>query len=295
MPNQAQVDRLKQGVEVWNAWRSRAGNGIPINLRCANLIKANLRGANLNWADLSDAHLHMADLRGANLSDANLRGANLSEADLQDAWFRETVLADVDLRSCINLESIRHAGPSPIDFRTLQRSGPLPLVFLRGVGLSDKVIDYLPSLLDQPIQRHSCFISYSSQDGAFAQRLYADLQSEGVRCWFVPKEMQILNALDEAIRTRQKVLLVLSKASIGSGWAENEVTKAFAEERQRGLAVLYPVSADETVFETEDAWAAKLRDNRRIADFRAWRDHDARQAALKQVLRDLLVHSSRTK
>jgi hypothetical protein len=286
------VDRLKQGVEVWNAWRSRARNGIPINLRGANLIKANLRDADLNWADLRDTHLQRADLRGANLSDANLRGVNLSEADLQDAWFHETVLADVDLSSCINLESIRHAGPSTIDIRTLQRSGPLPLIFLRGVGLSDPVIDWLPSLLNQPILRHSCFISYSLKDDAFVQRLYADLQSKGVRCWFVPQDMKIgakiLNTLDEAIRTRQKLLLVLSEASIANGWAEDEVTRAFAEERQRGDVVLYPVCVDEAVFETKAAWAAKLRDDRRIGDFRAWRDYDAWQAAVNRALRDLV-------
>jgi hypothetical protein len=54
---------------------------------------------------------------------------------------------------------ISHYGPSPIDIRTLQRSGPLPLVFLRGVGLPDALIDYLPSLLNQSIQLYSCFIS----------------------------------------------------------------------------------------------------------------------------------------
>src|SRR4051794_6199036 len=72
-------------------------------------------------------------------------------------------------------------GPSIIDHRTLQRSGPLPLAFLRGVGLPDPLIDYLPPLLNQPIQMYSCFISYSSRDQAFAERLYADLQNKGVR------------------------------------------------------------------------------------------------------------------
>ena len=46
------------------------------------------------------------------------------------------------------LETCRHVGPSTIDHRTLQRSGPLPLAFLRDVGLTDTLIDYLPSLLN---------------------------------------------------------------------------------------------------------------------------------------------------
>src|SRR6202035_3144656 len=76
---------------------------------------------------------------------------------------------------------------STIDHRTLQKSGPLPFSFLRGVGLPDRLIDYLPSLLAQAIQHYSCFISYSTKDEEFARRLHADLQDKGVRCWFSPE------------------------------------------------------------------------------------------------------------
>jgi hypothetical protein len=58
---------------------------------------------------------------------------------------------------------------------------------------------------------------------------------------------KILDTLDEAIRLRDKVLLVLSEASIASDWVEDEVTKTFAEERQRGGVVLFPVRLDEAV------------------------------------------------
>jgi hypothetical protein len=40
--------------------------------------------------------------------------------------------------------------------------------------------------------------------------------------------------IEQAIRLRDKVLLVLSEASIASTWVEGEVEKAFEEERQRG-------------------------------------------------------------
>ena len=73
---------------------------------------------------------------------------------------RETVLAGINPCSCKDLDSCIHAGASIIDHRTLERSGPLPLAFVRGVGLPDILIDYLPSLLNQPIQFYSCFISY---------------------------------------------------------------------------------------------------------------------------------------
>jgi TIR domain/Pentapeptide repeats (8 copies) len=266
------------------------------NLRAANLLGADLRWANLRWADLFGADLIGANLSEANLSGADLSWADLSECNLGEATFAETGLSNVDLSSCKGLELIEHEGPSPIDIRTLQLSGPLPLVFLRGVGLPDTLIEYLPSLLNQSIQLYSCFISYSAKDEEFVRRLYADLQDKGVRCWFAPHDMkigdEILDALDKAIRLRDKVLLVLSDASIASRWVKDEVTKGFAEERQRGGVVLFPVRLDDAVFTTNEAWALKLRDNRNIGDFRSWKDHDAYQKTLARLLRDLRIQPS---
>jgi hypothetical protein len=154
----------------------------------ADLNRANLSDADLNRANLNRADLSGADLTRANLIFANLSGANLSGADLTDARFGETIFPDVDLTSVIGLEKCDHKGPSIVDHRTLQKSGPLPLSFLRGVGLPERLIDYLPSLFDQAIQHYSCFISYSTKDEDFAKRLHADLQNEGVRCWFAPHD-----------------------------------------------------------------------------------------------------------
>jgi TIR domain len=113
-------------------------------------------------------------------------------------------------------------------------SFPLPVAFLRGVGLPENLIEYLPSLLNEAIQHHSCFISYSSRDQAFAERLHADLQNNGVRCWFARHDMpigaKIIDAIDEAIQQRDKVLLILSEAAIASDWVEGEVTST-AERR----------------------------------------------------------------
>jgi hypothetical protein len=153
-------------------------------------------------------------------------------------------------------ETCTHKWPSTIDHRTLQKSGPLPLSFLRGVGLPDNLIDYLPSLLNQAIQHYSCFISYSTKDQHFADRLYADLQNKGVRCWFAPHDLRIgdkiLDEIDAAIRLRDKIVLILSEDSINSDWVEDEVTAGFEEERKRGQIVLFPVRLDETVMNTKE-------------------------------------------
>jgi TIR domain len=63
--------------------------------------------------------------------------------------------------------------------------------FPRGVGLPDFFIEYAASLVDRPIEYYSVFISYSSKDEVFAQRLYVDLQAARVRWWFVPEDLTI--------------------------------------------------------------------------------------------------------
>jgi uncharacterized protein YjbI with pentapeptide repeats len=277
------------------------------HLTGTNLLGANLQGAHLNLADLSGAHPHFADLSRANLSGANLSGANLSGADLQfanlsganlsganlsDVLLFETLFVNVDLTRVIGLATCQHVGPSTIDYRTLQKSGSLPIAFLRGVGLPDIFIEYLPSLTNQAIQLYSCFISYSAKDDDFAKRIHADLQNSGVRCWFSPHDMPIggklLDEIDAAIRLRDKVLLILSDHSINSDWVEDEVTKAFEEERKRGQLVLFPIRLDDAVMETNEAWAAKLR-ARLIGDFRGWKDHDVYKRSLDRVVRDLTI------
>jgi hypothetical protein len=336
MADQEQFEILRRGVAAWNLWRESTSIERPdlshaklsgvklsganfnlVDLNSADLLGANLIGATLEKAEIHGADLRLADLTGArlclaelshsnltraNLNGADLRwadlsGANLTEANLTRARLYETILADLDLSHCIALDSCSHNGRSIVDIRTLQRSGQLPLAFLRGVGLPDTLIDYLPSLLKQAIQLYSCFISYSVKDEEFVRRLHADLQAKGVRCWFAPEDMKIgakiLDTLDEAIRFRDKVLLTLSEASIASEWVEDEVTKAFAEERKRGVTVLFPIRLDNTVFETGKAWAGKLRDSRNIGDFRGWKDHDTYQKALGRVLRDLRVDIAR--
>jgi hypothetical protein len=48
-----------------------------------------------------------------------------------------------------------------------------------------------PSLIEEAIQFHSCFISHSPKDDAFAKRLHAHLQNTGVRCRFAPHDLPI--------------------------------------------------------------------------------------------------------
>ena len=161
----------------------------------------------------------------------------------------------------------------------------------KAAGVPDSFIEHIASLAGTPIQFYSCFICYSSKDKDIADRLHADLQSKGIRCWFAPEDMKIgdriRQRIDEAIRLYDKLLLILSEHSIDSDWVEKEVETAFEEERRRKRTVLFPIRLDDLVMETDQAWAAVIRQTRHIGDFRRWKDHDAYQEALARLVRDL--------
>jgi hypothetical protein len=98
---------------------------------------------------------------------------------------------------------------------------------------------------------------------------------------------EIRPTIDRAIRVRDKLLLILSKHSIGSTWVKKEVEAAFEEEDRRGKLILFPVRLDNSVMDTEEAWAADIRRTRHIGDFSNWKEHDAYQQAFDRLLRDL--------
>lgn len=258
----------------------------------ADLRGAHLGGAYLTRTYLSRAYLNDVHLSFAHLSFAELSGAELSGADFTNVSLGYTTFADNDLSEVKGLEAVKHAAPSSIGVDTLYKSrGQIPEVFLRGCGVPEDFIIYVRSLTAQPIQFYSCFISYSSKDQGFAERLHADLQANGVRVWFAPHDMRIgariRPTIDESIRVYDKLLLVLSESSVNSQWVEQEVETALAKERESGREVLFPVRLDDTVMEIKAGWPALLKNTRNIGDFTRWKDHDSYQKAFDRLLRDL--------
>jgi uncharacterized protein YjbI with pentapeptide repeats len=102
---------LKQGADVWNAWRldhlgvqpnlSRSDVGplnLPrVNLQGAALVQSDLTGIQLEWANLVLAHIKDSILRNADLTSANLHDASLTMSDLRGACLNHADLMRVDL------------------------------------------------------------------------------------------------------------------------------------------------------------------------------------------------------
>jgi hypothetical protein len=92
MANEEHLARLKEGVEVWNAWRAKNPAIKP------DLGGANLRGVDLHETNLHDASLYYVDLREANFYKVDLSAAYLFATDLRETNLHQVNLSGTDLR-----------------------------------------------------------------------------------------------------------------------------------------------------------------------------------------------------
>ncbi len=262
------------------------------DLSGAKLSDADLRRTDLIRSNLSGADLRNADVSGTNLFGTNLSGAKLSGADVSGAALVYTIFANTDLSGTKGLELCRHEGPSSIGIDTFYRSkGNIPESFLRGCGVPEVFITYARSLVGQPFEFYSCFISYSSQDQAFAERLHADMRAKDLRCWYAPEDLKIgdrfQERIEESLRVFDKVMIVLSEASVESRWVEREVNAAREREDREKRTILFPIRIDDAVMNAPQPWAADIRRMRHIGDFREWEANSAYLKAFNRLLRDL--------
>jgi len=177
-----------------------------------------------------------------------------------------------------------------------------PEVFLRKAGISQTLIDQIPTVVGQLSKYYSCFISYSHADKSFAQKLYETLNNRGIRCWLDEHQIlpgdEIYQAVDSGINRWDKVLLCCSKSSLTSWWVDNEISTAFSKEQHlmkkqgRKILVLIPLNLDGFLFdnECENTKAHQIKE-RLAADFSGWENDESKfEEQLNKVVKSLMVN-----
>ncbi|MFT3827392.1 MAG: toll/interleukin-1 receptor domain-containing protein [Chitinophagaceae bacterium] len=148
---------------------------------------------------------------------------------------------------------------------------------------------------------YSVFISYSTKDEAFCQALYNSLKNVGIRVWFAPINMKagqkIHQQVSDAIRQYDKLLLVLSEASIESGWVGTEIFAARDREIREGKQLLFPIRLSS--FDVIQKWQAFDADTGKdlareirqyyIPDFSNWLHPETYEVNLQKLLESLTL------
>lgn len=277
MANEEQLAILKQGIWAWNEWYEKNPD-----------VKIDLSGANLMETNLTNAFLINADL-----SEANLTKAILSRANLNECILGNTIFGDVDLGQVKGLETVKHWAPSTIGIDTIYKSkGNIPEVFLCGCGVPEDMIAYARSLQGKAFDFYSCFISHSAKDKPFCERLYADLQANGVRTWYFPEDAKwgetVWGEIDRGIKIYDKLVIVLSENSLQSKPVLREVQRSLDREDKEHKNILFPIRIDDYIF---DKWEHERKADvleKVVGDFSGWNKDAAKyQKAFAKLLKGL--------
>lgn len=114
------------------------------------------------------------------------------------------------------------------------------------------------------------FISHSSSDKAFVNRLVTDLASREVPVWYDKFDLRVgdsvTGGINEGLADAKYFLIVLSKTSVQSAWVKEELNAALMQQVAIGGTFLLPVLL-------EDCEVPPLLKHRRYADFRSDYDH----------------------
>jgi HEAT repeat protein len=110
------------------------------------------------------------------------------------------------------------------------------------------------------------FLSYSTIDKAFVERLASDLQRVSVGVWYDKWEIRVgdslLDKIASAIEENDYLALILSPTSVESEWVKREVNAALMRELSQRKAVVLPVMI-------QDCEIPTLLREKKYADFRA--------------------------
>jgi hypothetical protein len=148
---------------------------------------------------------------------------------------------------------------------------------------------------------YSVFISYSTVDETFCRKLYDALSEKGLRVWFAPHDVRpgrkIEQQISAAIEEYDKLLLVLSDASMQSQWVETELYKARQREVASKSQILFPIAL--VPYERVRQWKAFDADTGRdmarevreyfIPDLSRWQEGDIFDREVERLSEALMM------
>lgn len=128
------------------------------------------------------------------------------------------------------------------------------------------------------------FLSHSSNDKATARQIALDLQMSNIGVWFDEWEIRVGDPIAQKVSRGlgdcDLIVVLLSKASVGSGWVEKEWGSRIGREASSKRVFILPVML-------EDCSVPPLLEEKRYADLR-----QDRAAGFRELVEAILHHAS---
>jgi uncharacterized protein YjbI with pentapeptide repeats len=288
----------------------------------ADFFEADLSGATV-WANLHDSFLLSANFSSTRFMTTVFKGAYLGNNIYNKTLFFMCDLSEIHLMfpSRIDMGTV-HAtaqhnqralqvaqeGQVALDGNDLRRAQELAALgttttrefFLANhINQSDVIGIYIHDSISGSSMYQSVFISYASADEEFAQTLHYSLRAQGVNVWFAPHDMRsgrtIITQVTRAIRKAERLVLVLSEASMKSNWVAAEILEARHAEKEQGVNKLFPVRIVDVekihrwqLFDSDTGEdLARIVREYHILDFSTWRNTVHKAESVARLMRDL--------
>jgi len=131
-----------------------------------------------------------------------------------------------------------------------------------------------------PVPSYDLFLSYTTQDRDFVERLATDLSARALTVWWDQPEIEaggsIVASIEHGLARSRRFAVVLSPSSRQSSWVANETEAAIALENERRESLVIPI-----LYQTCEV--PVLLKHRKRVDFSA-----SYEKGLEELLRQLL-------
>lgn len=274
-----------------------------VRLRRANLEQSNIAASSLTAVDLRNArlcgtgfiesrisrsHFVGAIAMTADFSDAHITRCRFEYSDLSETSFHNSEFVSCRISKC-NVIGTDFSGArfnncmiNDIDFsRALDTDRMKITNAQKGDGCQTET----ELISNGPKRFQSCFLSYSSLDYEFVNKLSLDLPEHGVLIWLDRKDMSSINwietSLQKAILSHDVLVLVLSQHAEGRDWVKFETEQA----RAAGVEIV-PVVIDYQIGERQ--WVKDIMEaGHDTIDFTQWRNEASYLTARALLLKRL--------
>lgn len=262
----------------------------------------------------------------AQFSDAIIIGSRFDDANFGFTTFERTLI------SACSFPDVRVLGPCQFDANTMsislsvsiiefQRLKPgepnyeearkefletlrtTRLFFSKAGGVSEAQLkSYSTALGLLPRDGARVFISHSAGDQQIAEIIRRRLEADGFETWLASSKLRggrhVIDEISHAINESVNFFLILSDASLQSGWVRTEIRKLFQLERSTRPIRLFPITITSSPAVLKD-WncpdvdlgidlAAWVR-NHKTYDFAQWQDPETVENAFVTLLRDVAL------